>query len=1731
MADPHIPSPASSGGQGQDFERRVASLLVCSAICSFDFLGHSKRPFRTVSLQAGHTGAEIEDIVVEEYADEDRGARTFISVKMTISPTAANKEFGEVITRSWLNWKNEDIFEQELDSIMVAASTSKSPNIRALLALTEVARASASHSDFESRLQLKKYHAKKVRELLPVVLGLIMDLKGTIPSGAEVWRFLCKVRVATFDLEQENSQDYKRVVALLMMATQNREKATAVSLWNAVFNQVSSDAGRAKIYTRKDFESWAKEYGINQTLSPRSESWMKSLREHCQRNRSRIAQTVGSPGLALKRDLLRDELVEALDNERFVLVKGPAGCGKSSLAISAAEQIAAEVDIYTFQGEEFTKPHIDEVLQTAGLKEVSLSEWQAILPFRKKVLLIESVERLLETATTCLALEQLFDAIRFDNSWVVVLTCRDYLSDHVQDHWGRATTWSEFEVPLLTIEEVREVTEHLEISNTILEQEIVIDAFRNLKLLDYSLRSIQVGGSDPTSVWTSQKDWREHVWRRLLKPQTMPKWQMLLKDLSRRRILSAEQWVEVKESQLETAAELVGQGVLVQKNATSSLFRSEHDLLEDWSMLESAKDHFERYSNNPAVLFESLGDHLMVRRSFRQFLGELADGDDCSECVDFLSRVWKWDDCPKFWRFEMITAILGASSAKGILSSTEGLWFGGSWERFDQLHRVLKSAYRRRAASFRDTELPVGPGWGAVLSFVVDQGDVFVRNHVREVTELLFDWHFSVVPENDSPGGLRDAAQLVMILWEVASNGEKRFGDYWESRSLGRNIGDDCLKRLVCAVAAELPSVFFHRLSRDVKKDRDDHSYDSDNFQKISLYQDVLQFLTIDHNGWVLARAYPRTMVRLCLETYGLRERQNEAPMMESRGLSVDSGLRISSSEFSEPSALCGPFFELLKSHAEIGKPFILELINVATGNYFGVRSFDDVPQNKVIEFPIGDWLARQGGDQDWWSAYRGLGGLHSMIEAALMALEKWLLEDIAIKRPDDLPLLLQDLLLECDNIAISGMVCSVAGANWWTCGEVIASLFKVSAFVELDRRRMIQEQTNLRAGNLLQSATLFTEERSEASKLSHRKSQLEDFVFIAQFGTGMNSIQAVIDEQLREVEQFTEDEANSEEVKMLRVKLHRVDRRNAIASPADDQPGYQIVQASEPPKDLQDFLNESEAEWAEKMKPANLQHWAEAILSPLPSSVPRPENWKVALNDARSLGNEEISGQTERAFGKASLLVAAVCVRYHWSEMDRSDQDWCFAHVDQLCANCEGQSSADPWQMFGKREESIAISCFVLLLNYLDESSAKRSSVLRLIAAALTHFEKDVRKRCADVVAELTGEENLVERSCWLLITYSRQLRSIDRSFRGPGGRVERPPQVHWHQLQAEMNLEKERARQKLCTRFVTDEWPGEIDLSHYYPRGEEEEENLPILLTVLIRSKVSWLDSFLARVGRWCFIQECWNSRGHWAKRKFAADSWRHRKDSRRVGIQALGDVEKLLSMQLAGLPDNRGYALLIPVFDEEKFYSLSGSAHKVLQQLSLSLEKGGSPIVFWSAWDECFLICLKLHEKLLDGEKMKAAGMRSEQLWKTYSGLQSVLFLNEMYFRPDFEWPFLNGYEGKIKKAFAHFQMLAQGSFIRFLGTVGGKLLPDAFTLLSKVILFSEERTGKHFLTPTEQAELLRIISGEIKKRRIASSDSESWAALSHLLGVLVDEGASEAFRLREVISRRPPSIISP
>ena len=59
-----------------------------------------------------------------------------------------------------------------------------------------------------------------------------------------------------------------------------------------------------------------------------------------------------------------------MSNGKFVLVTGPAGCGKSALALEGADQIADSDNIFCFQSEEFAHPHLDNALQAAGLRDL-----------------------------------------------------------------------------------------------------------------------------------------------------------------------------------------------------------------------------------------------------------------------------------------------------------------------------------------------------------------------------------------------------------------------------------------------------------------------------------------------------------------------------------------------------------------------------------------------------------------------------------------------------------------------------------------------------------------------------------------------------------------------------------------------------------------------------------------------------------------------------------------------------------------------------------------------------------------------------------------------------------------------------------------------------------------------------------------------------------------------------------------------------------------------------------------------------------------------------------------------------------------------------------------------------------------------------------------------------------------------------------------------------------------
>jgi hypothetical protein len=80
-------------------------------------------------------------------------------------------------------------------------------------------------------------------------------------------------------------------------------------------------------------------------------------------------------------------------------VSGAAGAGKSGITKSALEILANDYFSFSFRAEEFSCAHLDEVLQHSQVT-INGSTLGAILAGQsRKVLLIESVERLLESST------------------------------------------------------------------------------------------------------------------------------------------------------------------------------------------------------------------------------------------------------------------------------------------------------------------------------------------------------------------------------------------------------------------------------------------------------------------------------------------------------------------------------------------------------------------------------------------------------------------------------------------------------------------------------------------------------------------------------------------------------------------------------------------------------------------------------------------------------------------------------------------------------------------------------------------------------------------------------------------------------------------------------------------------------------------------------------------------------------------------------------------------------------------------------------------------------------------------------------------------------------------------------------------------------------------------------------------------------------------------------------
>ena len=214
----------------------------------------------------------------------------------------------------------------------------------------------------------------------------------------------------------------------------------------------------------------------------------------------------------LDRDHLVQELIAKLETSQIVLVAGAAGNGKSGIAKDAIGILAADHFTFGFRAEEFATPHFDETLQRNQIP-ANAAMLGAILAVQgRKVLLIESVERLLEASTRD-AFTDLLTLAGKDRSWQLILTCRDYSADLVRTCFIESAKigHSVVSVPPLVDVELEEVRAGHPALARPLGNEALRELLRNPYVLD---KALQIQWSDDRPLPESEREFRRFSGRK-----------------------------------------------------------------------------------------------------------------------------------------------------------------------------------------------------------------------------------------------------------------------------------------------------------------------------------------------------------------------------------------------------------------------------------------------------------------------------------------------------------------------------------------------------------------------------------------------------------------------------------------------------------------------------------------------------------------------------------------------------------------------------------------------------------------------------------------------------------------------------------------------------------------------------------------------------------------------------------------------------------------------------------------------------------------------------------------------------------------------------------------------------------------------------------------------------------------------------------------------------------------
>lgn len=1651
-----VSSPASTGGAGTFFEQHVNAYWLAHVLVGAIPPILTDCMVKEVYLQTERLGWHTDDFLVVAHNESGSIKRLVGQVKRTFTVSIHDADCVKAIEDFWQDFKKAQPFSLNTDRFILVTLRGTNTLLESFSGLLECSRVAHNGIEFADRLATPGLINKKSIEYCNTLCTIIGNFEQKPFSHAEVWGFLRLLYILSLDLSSSTRSIETIMLSLLAYTSNEQDKiASAQKSWNALLQLASDAMPTANSFQFQDLPIELRQR--HSLIGDSAQRVLRTLHEHSKPILDGIRSRIGNKVQLPRKDLAQQVLTQ-LEKAQVVLISGAAGSGKSSIAKEVATVLSHDYFVFSFRAEEFAYPHLDTTLQNNHIAVNAVTLSNILVNQARKILLVESVERLFEASVRD-AFTDLLKLVANDPSWCLLLTCRDYATQRIISGFlaGTITNYAVVDVPALNNTELEEVSEAYSILASLLAHPPLRQFLRTPYILD---KTLQIPWSMNQPLPESERDLRMRFWQEIVRADHrtgvgMPRWrEEVFIQIAVQRAQQLIPYIVTNDMNQVVLASLHHDSLLVVSSKSPILMAPAHDVLEDWAILQWIDEQYIIKDSSIQQLPDIIGAYPAIRRTYRKWIAELVQREP--ESADALfQETFQNINFPEYFRDDTLVSLLRSPLSAALSDHYRTHLFANAKEWLWRIIHIVRVACVV-PSSWANTitvktsllNVPEGSIWGSLVQLLADNLDTFVEAEQSILVGFIEDWARGVNWQTPYPEGANAVAKIA----------------YWLLDKLNDYSSQDQRQRLL-QVIVKIPNAdqqrFSSLLQRSQKKNRRDQ-----------LVEDMQKMIFTGIDGMSAARDMPDLIILmaknyiLCSES----DLQHHAEYGSIGELEPLFGIKPARRYDSYPaSAKNGPFFPLLYHHPQEGIGFVLDVFNHSAEWYAHPRV-----STRHIELPLELTLTFndeisviQWGNIRLWNIYRGTSSSPHVLQSIAMAFEQWLLA-FADQHASDLDQLLLSILRQSKSVALTAVVASIATAFPHHCGETILILLQNPFCILLDRHRYAHE---LQAPSGLSSVIsspgnkLYEEDRKTEDGRPHRKSTLEHAVMNLQLGSFAGRVHTILD---RYREQMPAIEDQDEDDRIWWLALHQMDLR---------------LKLNEPDSDIKNVIHQDAIAVQPVVTHLNLQEWGYNVFHGKDERYDSNE-WKQHLHQVLHMAGEDDQDDIPMVEQVGLGFLAAFCVRDHWDEMSSNEQSWCVTRVcleiDQMrnSWNSIERTQHNPWSA----DRPCARVLPLLLGKNLEE--AKFLQVQQSFVSALTHAVEEVRGQVALGIGQYLWSVDavLAWRCINALATEARiiQQKVHDRDYETSTNQPSFNPDVE--------------AALFIRAKFFQEE---SISASAYQTINLAKRDSAYIynyMLNILVHAPNQPQSVTV-------FEHVAKNLVAGWDRSKNQHSFYTEQRNYRLEY-----DLSNFLQMFLLRTSQD-GTSVLQPLLDAVDHHP--DEVAQFIRDLGYGEDRDSNKPEFWRIW------------KLFADKVLRATWLRDIDRDAAHGHkLIAALFLRIRWKDGVQHWKSLEGYTSHIEAFFKDLPPVANilDNYIRFLYDIGGQSLPRAFIEINLQI----QKGDPHQILRKEntifmlEVLLQRYVYGhpqEVKKQAPLRD------AVFKLLDTLVDNGSSSAYQMRD------------